>query len=199
MTGVKGGGGFIGGNTQNFLIRCDGVNFIKPGVTALNTDTEWQYRYPLGVGGNPMSPETADDCARLCGWTQSENGFLALTSTQKCLSWVMSTASGSLKCHMFVDRSQDAVTPTNGALARSSTTAGGFTFTESNVQAAGIWVSGLNQTDPATIVSWKRSVGPENGVLGRYKKDIMMPEDPRDAMKPDLILRAADFPASPIS
>lgn len=66
-------------------------------------------------------------------------------------------------------------------------------YSQGNTLASGGWTSGLNQIDG--VAAWKRSYGAETGAIGRYKQDIAVMERDEDWMKPDLILRAADFPA----
>lgn len=87
------------------------------------------------------------------------------------------------------------VNPDKKAVARAGNTANGITFHANSTLASGANVPGdYNQQDE--IVAWKRSIGVENGKMGRYKRDIMVEEPEEDALKPDVILRVADYPMS---
>ncbi|KPI38855.1 uncharacterized protein AB675_5791 [Cyphellophora attinorum] len=194
-------GQFTTDGYATYLILCDGRNFT-PDQAPLNTASQWLIRYPSETS-NYKGPQSPDDCARLCYWTRTAD-YNASSSTvdtnNQCSSWIWSTATndaagndGVPKCWIFKSVNTATVSGSLQLVPRYYTTATtNLKFDSNNVLAAGGWTSGVNQQ--GEILTYKRSIGIENGPPGRYKKDIVVRDDRSDSLRPDLILKAADWP-----
>lgn len=180
-------GPFRPGNSALFFVTCGNTDSYSGG-TQLNTAAEWTkrsdpantatYNNPNVVGALPGN---ADDCARLCNWITLE--FVSTTDANyntQCISWEwVGAAFDNGRCDMFTSR-PDLV---GNSVPKAAPKSGIF--------AAGVRVQNVFQTTGVT--SWKRSI---NGgeFAGRYKRDLWIEERSEDWMRPDVVLRAADFP-----
>jgi hypothetical protein len=198
-TGINGNyGQFRTDGSSTYLILCDGRNFTPSPATVLNVTAQWLLRYP--TESPYKGPQSPDDCARLCAWSRNadyNSSIASFDNNNACSSWIWSTATndatgndGVPKCWTFLERTATG-TP-NQLVPRFYTATANLKFDANNVLAAGGWTSGCDQQ--SEILAYKRSIGVGNGPPGRYKKDIVVRDDESDSLKPDLILKAADWP-----
>jgi hypothetical protein len=188
-------GPFRSGNSGNFFVTCGATdNYAGTAAVTLDTDFEWSRRSnPANAGtgvynnGNVTGarPANVDDCARLCFWVAQEQNTVPTgstvtpyTTTCNAWSWV-GTAFDTGSCFLY------SAVNTGGNPAQIVNRNNG-----NGVFAAGGRTGGNTQS--TGVQTWKRSVS-EGKVIGRYNRDIWLEEREEDWMKPDLILRAADY------
>jgi hypothetical protein len=176
-------GPFKSGNGLHFIVTCGNTDSYASG-TQLVTLTEWGKRSTGGANANNPQvtgtlPANADDCARLCVWIQAEfvsTGDANYNTNCQSWEWQGSTFDQGV-CNLF-----------------SGVNAGAGGVTKLNPGKTGIFAAGGRVGNQANYVtSWKRSINPGEPA-GRYKRNLMVEERSEDWMRPDVVLRAADYP-----
>lgn len=158
-------GPFRTGRASTFLIGC-GVSYAPTGFSTkqLDTDDEWQNRQQSG------SPNSPDDCNRLCTWifqewVDLEDGDAGKVDTLKCESWDWIGTENAGTCLLYNARTLTTDSDPAAIPQLVQNSARG-----DDVFASGGSAQGLTQS--LYITSWKRGIS-YGEMTGRYNRNLL--------------------------